>query len=44
VWRYPVNIHDTLNVQIVDGKIPGSRILSGRMGKDTIKIDMQEVN
>jgi uncharacterized membrane protein YeaQ/YmgE (transglycosylase-associated protein family) len=44
VWHYPVNMHDTLNVQIVDGKIPGSRILSGRMGKDTIKIDMQKVN
>ncbi|MDR6945198.1 hypothetical protein [Mucilaginibacter pocheonensis] len=44
IWRYPVNMHDTLNVHVADGKIPGSRIMSGRMGKDVIKIDMQKVN
>lgn len=44
LWRYPANRHDNLNVQITDGKTPGSRIVSGYMGNNEIEIEMQKVN
>jgi hypothetical protein len=44
IWRYPANMHDTLNVQITEGKTPGSRRLSGHIGSRPIEISMQKVN
>ena len=44
IWRYPRNQHDTLVAKILPGADPDKKILSGRMGKQLLKIDLQRVN
>ena len=43
-WHYPETEHDTLIAQIADGKSASDKIISGRMGKQIILVDMQKVN
>ncbi len=44
-WRYPRNQHDTLFATILPTRSdPERKILSGRMGKEVFKIDLQRVN
>ena len=43
-WRYPANHPDTLFAKILPGKTPKTKILSGRMGKEIIKMELNKVN
>ena len=43
IWHYPPTEHDTLVVKVDNGKNPGDKILSGLMGKNVIKIEMDKV-
>jgi len=43
-WRYPGNQHDTLFAKILPGKTADMKVLTGRMSKETFKIDMLRIN
>jgi hypothetical protein len=44
VWHYPRNRQrDTLFAKITPGKISGTKTLEGRMGRDTIKMELLKV-
>lgn len=40
VWRYPANQHDTLFAHLLPKKVPGVKLLIGRMGNQRFKITM----
>ena len=44
VWHYPAGEHDTLILQVADGKDAGNKVLLGRMGKQEVKVMMERVN
>jgi hypothetical protein len=43
-WRYPANLRDTLLATVQSGAGPGLKIVSGRMAKKEIRIDIRKVN
>ncbi|WDF54795.1 hypothetical protein [Mucilaginibacter sp. KACC 22063] len=42
IWHWPEFMHDTLTAQLLPGKAAGTKVLSGHMGKEVFKIEMQK--
>jgi hypothetical protein len=43
-WHYPAGLHDTLFAKILPGTTPTTKTLTGRMGKETIEIELLKIN